>query len=76
MVVIRIKLHLTRPSDKSPMPDRPWVKAEANENTSETIPSNNKIRNSVTSVLKVSKTHFKLQVLQMTETELRANSAQ
>ena len=76
MVVIRIKLHMTCPSDKNPMPDRPWVRAEANENPSETIPSNNKMWNRVTSVLKVSKTHFKLNVLQKTEAELRANIAQ
>ena len=76
MVVIRIKLHLTCPSDKNPMPDRPWVRAEANENANETIPSNIKIRNNVTSVLKVPKTHFKLHVLQMTETEFRAKIPQ
>ena len=51
------------------MPDK-------NEKTNEMIPSNDKIRKSVTSVLKVFRTHFKLRAFERTETELRATITQ
>ena len=76
MHVINIKLHLTFPSCKNPKADRPCVKAEKNENINEMIPSKDKMRNSVTSVLNVSKTHFKLHAFESIEAELRANITQ
>ena len=50
--------------------------AEKNENINDMIPSIDKIWNNVTSVLKVSKTHFKLHAFEITDAELRANIAQ
>ena len=76
MVVIIIKLHLAFPSTKTPVADRPWVMPDKNEKTNEMIPSNDKIRKSVTSVLKVFRTHFKLRAFERTETELRATITQ
>ena len=75
MVVINTKLHLSRPC-KNPIPAAPWVIAETSEKTTEKMPSSDKTRNNVTSMLKVSKTHFKLRMLEITEAEFRANIVQ
>ena len=50
--------------------------ADTIEKIVEKIPSRAKIRNSVTSVLKVSNTHFKLHVFEMADAVFRASIAQ
>ena len=76
MDVPSMKLHLSLPSPKTPKADKPLMIADTIENTVEIIPSKAKIRNSVTSVSKVSNTHFKLHVLEMADTVLRASITQ
>ena len=76
MHVIRIKLHLTFPSGINPHADRPCVIAEKKANIKQMMPSNDKMRKSVTLVLKVSKTQIKLHVLETMVAELRASIAQ
>ena len=75
MVAISMRLHLTFPF-KYPTPDRPWMTAESREHTLEATPSIVKMPYSVSSLLKVLKTHFKPNMLEMVETELMASMDQ
>ena len=75
MVDIKTSPHFTLPC-KNPIPARPCVIAEINEKANENIPSKDKIRNKLTSILKVSKTHFKLHKFETIEAEFRASIAQ
>ena len=75
MVVIKTKLHLIRPCI-NPNPANKCVIADRKENASEKMPSSDKMRNNVTSILKVSKTHFKLQTFDTADAEFKANMVQ